>query len=109
MTEAENQMITLLEEIRDNLVKQAQRETERTDRFVQTNQELTGAIAKQYDDSQRTYREFLCEKTKVNEDSHRTYRENLAKLDAPKVLGLILFAIIALCLLADLVLRYVGR
>lgn len=94
MTESEEQIIKVLEDIRDNLAKQEQRESERI-RIVTTNQELAGANAKQYEDSQRAYRQ-----------SQEQYIKELHK---PKLVALVLVGIIAVCQVVDLILRFLGR
>ena len=95
MMESEQQIIKLLEEIRDNLVKQEQEARQRMTQFVQDNEKLNAANAKQYEESNRTYRQSL-----------EKQQQALLK---PNVVAMVLLGIIALCLVTDLILRCLGK
>ena len=93
----EDQIIKLLEEIRDNQIKQANRAIEDRE-YEKKIQEEYAAQSKKYQESQEIF--------KKSQEQYQKYHKEIPK--ARRVLTLLL-GIIAVCMLFDIVLRLLGN
>ena len=102
MTENTDRVITLLEEIRDNLREHGEQEAKRLQCFVDTNQEYLRQWKTTAENNSSAYRE-----------SHSSYKESqrryLKLMPIRTTLLVLFFGIIAFCLLGDIVLRLIGK
>ena len=102
MTEDTDRVITLLEEIRDNLREHGEQESKRLQCLVDANQE-----------NLRQWKATAEKNASVYRDSQATYRKSQRRyfklMPVRITLTVIFFGIIALCLLADLILRLIGK
>ena len=92
----EDQIIKLLEEIRDNQIKQAERAIENMEYNKKINEEYTAQSMK-YQESQEMY--------KQSQEQYQKYRKEFAKV---RMLLTLFLGIIAVCMVLDLIFRLIG-
>lgn len=102
MTDNTDRVITLLEEIRDNLREHGEQESKRLQCLVDANQE-----------NLRQWKATAEKNATVYRDSQATYRESqrryIKMMPIRVTLTVLFFGIIAFCLLADLIMRFIGK
>lgn len=102
MTENTDRVITLLEEIRDNLRQHGEQESKRLQCLVDANQE-----------NLRQWKATSEKNSSVYRDSQAIYKRNQHRyfkiMPIRATLTVIFFGIIAFCLLADLILILIGK
>ena len=102
MTEMDDKIIKLLEEMRATQQQQAERESKWMQRFIEINQEHLQKQRETYEASQRMYK-----------NSYDAYKKSLRRylmmMPVRVVFTAGFFGIIALCLLVDVILKIVGK
>jgi len=120
MTEPDEKIMKLLEEIRTTQQQQVERESNWMQRFAEMNQEHLKKERETYAASQQAYQESLKKRWETYDSSQRsykdvqdTYKKSLRRyirlMPVGVVVTVVLFGIIALSHLAVVILKIIGK